>query len=77
MFLMIFTELHGSNGPVHVESARFAPMLEHWLNAGKDLGYDIVDLNGYQTEGIKISFMNYYLLLSACRRLIMIQSCRI
>ncbi|XP_035709623.1 glucose dehydrogenase [FAD, quinone] isoform X1 [Folsomia candida] len=42
---------HGKGGPMHIEKLRFAPGLEHWLEAGKELGYDQIDANGYQRVG--------------------------
>lgn len=36
---------------MHIEKLRFAPGLEHWLEAGKELGYDQIDANGYQRVG--------------------------
>ncbi|ODM99903.1 Glucose dehydrogenase [FAD, quinone] [Orchesella cincta] len=44
---------HGKNGPLHVEKLRFAPGLETWLEAGKELGYDIIDPNGFQRVGLQ------------------------
>lgn len=34
-----------------MEKLRFAPGLDYWLEAGKELGYDIVDPNGVQRVG--------------------------
>lgn len=39
---------HGYDGPITVSRPRYAPGLEHWLAAGKELGYPVADPNGPQ-----------------------------
>lgn len=46
------SEYHGYDGPLSVESKRWStPLLQGFLGAGKELGYDIVDYNGYEQIG--------------------------
>ncbi|ODM92682.1 Oxygen-dependent choline dehydrogenase, partial [Orchesella cincta] len=43
---------HGYNGPITISRPRYAPGLERWIQAGRELGHPILDPNGPQ----KISF---------------------
>jgi hypothetical protein len=36
---------------MHIEKLRFSPGLNYWLDAGKELGFNIIDANGFQTVG--------------------------
>ncbi len=42
---------HGFNGELTVSDVGYAPLLETFLNGGKELGYDSVDFNGANQEG--------------------------
>ncbi|CAL8117908.1 unnamed protein product [Orchesella dallaii] len=46
------SDQHGFSGPISVSRARYAPGLERWFRAGRELGYSVADPNGPQ----KISF---------------------
>ena len=43
-------ENHGGDGPLSIEHPEFSPMVEHWLSAGKELGYEVKDPNFFQKE---------------------------
>lgn len=42
------SDQHGFNGPVTVSRPRYAPGLDYFLAAGRELGYPIADPNGPQ-----------------------------
>lgn len=50
--ILFLKDQHGANGPITISNQSYAPGLETWLEAGRQLGYDISDPNGPQ----KISF---------------------
>ncbi len=41
---------HGSNGPLHVRDCNCTELEEIYLQAGKELGFDVADVNGRQQE---------------------------
>lgn len=53
-------DFYGHDGPIEVNTS-VVPILDLWLEAGLELGYDIHDPNGFQREGNSLFF---YLLLS-------------
>ncbi|CAB0043380.1 unnamed protein product [Trichogramma brassicae] len=47
---------HGKSGPLTVENFRYrSPITEYFLQAGRDLGYETVDINGAQQTGFTYS----------------------
>ena len=42
---------HSSGGPLSVESGKATPLAEMYMNAGRELGYNITDYNGEDQEG--------------------------
>lgn len=52
-----FTEKHYGNNPygyLHVEHQHHRPLHEHYMEAGKEMGFSIVDFNGPQTTGFGV-----------------------
>lgn len=45
-------EYYGHDGPIQVKTNIF-PLLDVWLEAGKELGYQIADPNDFQKEGVE------------------------
>ncbi|CAG7715052.1 unnamed protein product [Allacma fusca] len=45
-------DVHGTDGPLHVESPVFFPMRDEWLQAGMEMGLRVKDPNGFQTESV-------------------------
>ncbi|CAG7827489.1 unnamed protein product [Allacma fusca] len=43
---------HGRNGPLHIEKPPFIPMREEWLAAGKEIGLEVKDPNGFQSQSV-------------------------
>lgn len=58
VYLVFAAYFHGKNGPLHIEKLRFAPGLEYWLEAGKEMGYKVIDPNGYQRIGTPLKSSN-------------------
>ncbi|XP_018377167.1 PREDICTED: glucose dehydrogenase [FAD, quinone]-like [Trachymyrmex cornetzi] len=56
------TYYHGTNGPVHINYASpYTPLAEAFLEAGKELGYSLVDYNGKNQIGfsyLQFTIMN-------------------
>ena len=51
---------HGDKGPLVVTDVRSTSIAEAFLNAGKELGYKYVDLNGEEGEGTSyLSFLPF------------------
>lgn len=52
-FCEYFTgDAHGTDGPMNIDSNRFAPLKDEWLEVGEELGYKVKDPNGAgQKEG--------------------------
>ena len=49
---LFLSEYHGYDGPVHVHSNTETPELTGaFLDAGRELGYDVTDTNGRNREG--------------------------
>ena len=47
-----FTDkVHGNRGDIHIEKSNFGRLNYEWEQAGKELGYKIMDPNGFQEEG--------------------------
>ena len=46
-----YSEYHGQNGPMSVSDGKVTPMAELYLQAGKELGYEVGDYNGEEQEG--------------------------
>jgi choline dehydrogenase len=42
---------HGQEGPIIVEDLHITPLVDAFLEAGKDLGYDVIDINGERQIG--------------------------
>lgn len=51
----INVEYYGHDGPLHINTS-IVPILDLWLEAGRELEYDIGDPNGFQREGKYITF---------------------
>ncbi|KAK7070816.1 hypothetical protein SK128_003588 [Halocaridina rubra] len=50
---------HGKGGPLVVDDKRWsAPLLRGFLNAGQELGYNIIDANGPEQIGFSVADMN-------------------
>ena len=50
--LNIFEDrVHGKSGNMNIETSNFGRLDYEWEQAGKDLGYKIMDPNGFQEEG--------------------------
>ncbi|CAG7711607.1 unnamed protein product [Allacma fusca] len=50
-FFPLDDKYHGSQGPLYISpQPSFAPLLQYWLEAGKELGFPVKDPNGEQTE---------------------------
>ncbi|CAG7785181.1 unnamed protein product [Allacma fusca] len=50
-FFPLDEKYHGSQGPLYVSpQPSFAPLLQEWLEAGKELGFPVKDPNGEQSE---------------------------
>ena len=45
------SEFHGSGGPIAVTTGSLTPLADLYLQAGKELGYDITDYNGNDQDG--------------------------
>ncbi len=43
-------EFYGNDGPIEINTS-VVPVLDLWLEAGLEMGYDIGDPNGFQREG--------------------------
>jgi len=43
---------HATGGPLHIEKTGMDVGLEYLLNATKELGYNKVDMNDHQSEGL-------------------------
>ncbi|CAG7718238.1 unnamed protein product [Allacma fusca] len=43
-------DLHGRHGPLHIEKPPVSPMKKEWLAAGKQIGLEVKDPNGFQSE---------------------------
>ncbi|XP_035702746.1 oxygen-dependent choline dehydrogenase [Folsomia candida] len=46
-------EYYGVGGPLTVETVQ-DPILQSWFQAGRELGFNVSDPNGRQTEGIQV-----------------------
>lgn len=45
-------DVHGTDGPLNVDTNRFAPLEKEWMEVGKEMGYKVKDPNGAgQDEG--------------------------
>lgn len=44
------SDYYGNDGPIGVYTSEL-PVLDLWMEAARELGYDIGDPNGYQREG--------------------------
>ncbi|CAG7728207.1 unnamed protein product, partial [Allacma fusca] len=44
--------LHGQEGPIHIETPKYFPMRQEWLEAGIELGLKVKDPNGYQNKSV-------------------------
>lgn len=47
----ISLEFYGTNGPLTIDS-NHSPMIPMWFEAGRELGFETGDPNGFQREGI-------------------------
>ncbi|CAG7725147.1 unnamed protein product, partial [Allacma fusca] len=45
-------DIHGTDGPLHVESPAFFPFRDEWLQAGVEMGLRVKDPSGFQTESV-------------------------
>ncbi|XP_045121245.1 glucose dehydrogenase [FAD, quinone]-like isoform X2 [Portunus trituberculatus] len=53
-------EFHGRGGPLGVEDKRWwTPLLEGFLQAGKELGYKVIDPNGPEQIGFSVADMTH------------------
>ncbi|CAG7830441.1 unnamed protein product, partial [Allacma fusca] len=43
-------DLHGRDGPLHIEKPPVSPMKNEWFAAGKEIGLEVKDPNGFQSE---------------------------
>ncbi|CAG7785156.1 unnamed protein product, partial [Allacma fusca] len=43
-------DLHGRHGPLHIEKPPVSPMKNEWLAAGNEIGLEVKDPNGFQSE---------------------------
>ena len=50
-YFLAKTGYHGADGPMKVCDMQRTPLVEAFLNAGKQLGYDITDINASQQLG--------------------------
>ena len=37
---------HGTSGPMKIADLQLTPLVEAFLNAGRELSYDVLDVNG-------------------------------
>ena len=60
MLMLLFTFLgyHGKGGPMKVADLQMTPLVESFLNSGRELGYDITDVNGPQQIGLLYQCFN-------------------
>ena len=60
--LYISSENHGYSGPVHISDGSLTPeLIKAWVDAGKELDYDEIDVNGNQGDNIgTISHLTRY-----------------
>lgn len=74
-----YSSHHGRNGPMGVSDGRVSNLVEYYLKAGKEIGYNIVDYNGEDQEGfsefqqhvrngVRSSTPNSYLIDASRRR---------
>ncbi|KAK3859895.1 hypothetical protein Pcinc_034025 [Petrolisthes cinctipes] len=55
------TEYHGRGGPLSVEDKRWwSPLLPAFLNAGRELGYKVIDPNGPEQTGFSVADMTQH-----------------
>lgn len=47
---VLHPEYYGNDGPIHINTS-IVPVLDLWFEAGRELGYDIGDPNGFQRQG--------------------------
>ncbi|CAG7724560.1 unnamed protein product, partial [Allacma fusca] len=47
--------IHGSDGPVSVQPVSFVPGNKQWLQAAREMGYKIRDLNAHQKQGFMVT----------------------
>ena len=52
------SEYHSKGGPLAVSGGAVTPLADKYLQAGKELGYDIVDYNGEVQEGFSENQLN-------------------
>ncbi|KAL4222215.1 hypothetical protein ACF0H5_018253 [Mactra antiquata] len=48
------TDYHGTDGPMGVSSGVVSPLADHYIQAGKDMGYTIRDYNDGEQEGFSL-----------------------
>lgn len=46
MYIFYFAGYHGKNGPMKVMDLAMTPLVETFLEAGRELGYKVLDVNG-------------------------------
>ncbi|XP_063988368.1 glucose dehydrogenase [FAD, quinone]-like [Diachasmimorpha longicaudata] len=51
------SQFHGHDGPLTVERFRYqSPVSQYFLQAGREMGYDDLDINGHQQSGFSQSY---------------------
>ena len=55
MYLSVYTDFHGTSGPIHIEDTQVRPygrvLGEAFIKAGEELGFKSLDYNGADNEG--------------------------
>ncbi len=60
---MHLDKFHNKGGPLKISKPNYAPSLEPWVEAAKELGYPTnIDFNAYQTESEYITYNTSYII---------------
>jgi len=51
---------HGTSGPMKIADLQLTPLVEAFLDAGRELHYDVLDVNGPSQLGICSSLYLHY-----------------
>lgn len=58
-FNTVYTGYHGTSGPMKIADLQLTPLVEAFLDAGRELSYEVLDVNGQTQLGNQSSMSSF------------------